>query len=601
MSALDEFGGSNTQYDISDTSDVSSEYGDGNVNDSAADIPTDFPEDEPEQLQYGTDWSKSQGEILDGGIKSYQNSHPEMFKFSFDARNGADDISGISAMLKTTEMQPTNTQGEAEIVSDFPEDTETSDFSDAVVESSASDELQEDYEDAVVIDRDESGLELEEDTAVEFPSADESNEDGAQISDWQEGETVDIGHDDVGPDWSSYDAGESADDAAEGAEAAGGTPLSMSADSSEWDELKDVPFAGADGESADIEAADGFGETALGDEAATDIPNQNVDDADLGESATDVREPAADTADWVDESTHESGGHDFGDYETKFEKETTNQPETVGEMPPSVPSDTTGWDELQDVPFAGEGVETEESAYDQLSQYMNEHNYGADDYAEYSQDPEWQRLHEIAFPDAEAPELTQEAAYSQLSNYMNEHNYGADNYAEYSQDPEWRRLHEAAFPDAAEAEPITDVSQQSIDDVGGWLSDVNPKFDPWDVDSPYSSNCGSCALAVENRLNGNSDSVATDSTLSIEEMEQQTGMEQVSMQPDEIEQYLISQGPGSHAIIGIDRSEGPGHWFNAYYDGEKVYALDGQTGTTEGWPPDYGDVVNWDVSVKKGE
>ena len=451
---MNEFGGNDTQYDIPDTTDVSSEYSDNSGINSTADIPTDFPEDEPEQLHYGTDWSQSQAEILDGVIKSYQNSHPEMFRFNLDARNGADDISEDIVDAENYGDVAVEYTGETEMISEFPEDTETSDFSDAAVESAISDELQEDYEEAAVIDSGESDLTLDEDTGAELSSADETNTDEMQISDWEEGEAIDIEH---------------------------------------------------------------------------------------------------------------------------------------------------GVEDAGDVPFAREEAETEKNAYDQLSQYMNKHNYGADDYAEYSQDPEWQRLHKIAFPDAEARELSQEAAYSQLSNYMNEHNYGADDYAEYSQDPEWRRLHEAAFPDAARAAAVTDIPNQSIDDVGGWLSDVNPKFDPWDVDSPYSSNCGSCALAVENRLNGNSDAVATDSTLSIEEMEQQTGMEQVSMQPDEIEQYLISQGPGSHAIIGIDRSEGPGHWFNAYYDGEKVYALDGQTGTTEGWPPDYGDVVNWDVSVKKGE
>lgn len=208
----------------------------------------------------------------------------------------------------------------------------------------------------------------------------------------------------------------------------------------------------------------------------------------------------------VDEDTDtgavlEDGDHEYGDYETSYEKKMTTEPETVGEMPPAMSTYDSGWDELKDVPFAG----------DQSDQ------------------------HEIIEAD--------------------------------------------------------DIPAKSIDDVGTWLSDVNPQYDPWDVDSPYSSNCGSCALAVERRLEGQDDAVATDSTLTVEEMQEQTGMEQVPMQPEEIQQYLIDQGPGSHAIVGIDRSEGPGHWFNAYYDGERVYALDGQTGTTEGWPPDYGDVT----------
>ena len=44
---------------------------------------------------------------------------------------------------------------------------------------------------------------------------------------------------------------------------------------------------------------------------------------------------------------------------------------------------------------------------------------------------------------------------------------------------------------------------------------------------------------------------------------------------------------------------GAGHWFNAWCDGKKVYAIDGQTGTVSDWPPDYGNVTNWDMSVKE--
>lgn len=139
-----------------------------------------------------------------------------------------------------------------------------------------------------------------------------------------------------------------------------------------------------------------------------------------------------------------------------------------------------------------------------------------------------------------------------------------------------------------------------IADVSNWISEINPNFDPYDLDSPYCNNCGSCAFAVEQRFEGNSDIVATSQNIgTIEEMNKLTGMEQVAMSPDQIREYLISQGPGSHGIVGIDRVSGPGHWFNAYYDGQKVVAIDGQTGEVNDWPPDYGDVTNWDISVRK--
>lgn len=150
-----------------------------------------------------------------------------------------------------------------------------------------------------------------------------------------------------------------------------------------------------------------------------------------------------------------------------------------------------------------------------------------------------------------------------------------------------------------QADNISDV--QGIDDVSGWLSDINPNFDPFDMDSPYCNNCGSCAYAVYQRLEGNTDICASAENIGYNsEMEALTGMEQVSMSPEEIQDRLLAEGDGAHAIIGIDRAEGPGHWFNAACIDGKVVAIDGQTGEITDWPPDYGDVVNWEMSVKKG-
>ena len=91
-----------------------------------------------------------------------------------------------------------------------------------------------------------------------------------------------------------------------------------------------------------------------------------------------------------------------------------------------------------------------------MSEYMNEHNYGLDDYEAYSQDPEWQALNrdlqiangieptEYAEDIAEATEVDEvvdsHEALSSMSEYMNEHNYGLDDYETYSQDPEWQAL-----------------------------------------------------------------------------------------------------------------------------------------------------------------
>lgn len=141
---------------------------------------------------------------------------------------------------------------------------------------------------------------------------------------------------------------------------------------------------------------------------------------------------------------------------------------------------------------------------------------------------------------------------------------------------------------------LNEFGVQSIEGIQGWIREINPN--PYG-DPRRNVNCGKCAAAVYQRLNGDSSATAGLGTYSIEEMNTLTGRIQTSMTPTEIERYLVGQGPGSHAVVGVDRASGAGHWFNAYYDGHRVYTIEGQGGTVGGWPPDYGNVVHWDVSI----
>lgn len=140
----------------------------------------------------------------------------------------------------------------------------------------------------------------------------------------------------------------------------------------------------------------------------------------------------------------------------------------------------------------------------------------------------------------------------------------------------------------------------SAGSVAAWVGQVNPGYtgSPFD---PRSTNCGQCALAVFRRLSGEANATAGAGTLSTSQMEQATGRSQRPMDPSAIRQRLIEMGPGSHAVVGIDRESYSGHWFNAYYDGSEVVAIDGQSGTVSPWPPEYGSrdhpVVRWDANV----
>lgn len=146
---------------------------------------------------------------------------------------------------------------------------------------------------------------------------------------------------------------------------------------------------------------------------------------------------------------------------------------------------------------------------------------------------------------------------------------------------------------------VIDHSKEvSANEVESWIGEINPNFDPFDVYSPFATNCGSCALAVFERLNGDHSACATERNIPSDfEMEMLTNKTFVFMSPEEIEQKLLNAGDGAHAIIGINRNYGPGHWFNAACLDGKVVAIDGQSGEILDWPPDYGDVSSWEMGV----
>jgi hypothetical protein len=52
-----------------------------------------------------------------------------------------------------------------------------------------------------------------------------------------------------------------------------------------------------------------------------------------------------------------------------------------------------------------------------------------------------------------------------------------------------------------------------------------------------------------------------------------------------IGQRLRELGLGSSAVVGFDRQDTPGHWFNAVNHKGTVLAVDGQAARFEEWPP----------------
>ncbi|WP_373460747.1 glycohydrolase toxin TNT-related protein [Agromyces ramosus] len=146
----------------------------------------------------------------------------------------------------------------------------------------------------------------------------------------------------------------------------------------------------------------------------------------------------------------------------------------------------------------------------------------------------------------------------------------------------------------APVNPPTKLTLQQILDA---LKAINPNFDPLNPKSEYNNNCGNTSSILNDVLNGSPVTEAPTGTLSTPQMEARTGLPQTAMTPQQVIDSLVAQGAGSHCVVGVDRSTGAGHWFNAYFDGTTVWTLDAQNGTMTPFPPHEPNATNWDASI----
>ena len=363
--------------------------------DIADDIPEDIPEDVP------ADSSTDSDDIADDIPEDIPEDVPK------DSSSDSDDmVDDIPEDIPEDVPEDSSTDSEYiadDIPEDIPEDVPADTQNDAANETS-SDETEDSTSD---ISADEQPTDSQDNMAEEAPS--DETEDSA--SDVSADEQPTDSQDDMAEEAPSDETEDSASDVS-----ADEQPTDSQDDMAE-EVLSDETEDTASDVSADEQPAD------TQDDMAEEVPSGETED-----TASDVSadEQPIDTQDDMAEEVLSDETED-----TASDASTDEQPDTQNDMECN--------------------ADTQEDAFLQLSDYMNEHNYGPDDFATYSQDPEWQRLHSNAYPDYTPPEAssadTQENSFRQLSEYMNEHNYGPDDFATYSQDPEWQRLHSNAYPD----------------------------------------------------------------------------------------------------------------------------------------------------------
>ena len=307
--------------------------------------------------------------------------------------------------------------------SDTDADTEELEMSEDTADTSANDEA-DTAEDTADTDTEEP--EMTEDTA------DTSADDEANTTE----DTADTNSEE--PEMTENTTDTSADDEADTTEDTADTDteepeMTEVTDDTAADDESDTAEDTTDTDTEEPEMTEETDYMAADDEADTvedtvDTNTENPKMAEKTNEANDANEtqPKHGFKDWVNPQNYDEDGHYIGE-----KQDFGYKPHIDGQE-----VDTSTYRDY-----------VEQQAASSISEYMSKHGYGRDDFATYSQDPEWRNLMRKEYPDYELPELTQESAKSQLSDYMNERNYGQDDFATYSQDPQWRELQKAAYPD----------------------------------------------------------------------------------------------------------------------------------------------------------
>ena len=119
-----------------------------------------------------------------------------------------------------------------------------------------------------------------------------------------------------------------------------------------------------------------------------------------------------------------------------------------------------------------------------------------------------------------------------------------------------------------------------------WIGDIYPGRNR----NERPNNCGECARAVDTTWHGTPTAAAELANRRIGGERPAVMTEWAGRAPEQatmadIGRRLSALGPGSSAVVGFDRADAPGHWFNAVNHQGTILAVDGQGARFQDWPP----------------
>lgn len=353
-----------TSSDVS--SDIDTDVSDVEFDETdMSDVSDDIPED---------DYSNDE-EFTDDTDGDYEENTD-----SFDEDVGVDNYDFTEDDVETEDIAEDS-------ISEIEEDSGTEKFDDEL--SDVDDDIEEDTEDFDETEDMESSEEIdeiEEDTE-EFQETDEETDCADEV--------IEEDVEDVTEDTATEIEEDTVEDTTVDSEE------NMAEDTTAETEEDVVEETATDTEEGEAEDTTSETEEGATEDTATKTEKDVVED-----TATETEEGVAeDTTTEMEEGVAEETTTDTE--EGTAEETATEMKEDVGEgatteIGEDVAEDTM--DETVEGTAVDTGTETaDRTSFEKLSEYMNEHNYGPDDFETYSQDPVWRELHGAAYPEIETP------------------------------------------------------------------------------------------------------------------------------------------------------------------------------------------------------
>ena len=311
-----------------------------------------------------------------------------------------------------------------DVPEDIPDNIPEDDFGEVQNDSSDTEDIEDIQEDVDISTEDSSDMEDISDEIPEDIENDSSTENMDTIEDIPEDTLTDADEDmkeadtedtltDADEDTKDADAEDTLTDADEDTKDADAEDTLTDADEDTKDADAEDTLTDADEDTKDADAEDILTDA---DEDTKDVDAEDtLTDADEDTKDTDAEDTLTD----ADEDTKDADAED-----TPLSKDLgsvtsgndggSNDPCPVCGQRPCICSKNEASDNA--CPICGQNPCICNSAMRQLLSYMNEHNYGIDDYAEYSQDPIWKELHQAVYPNDRTTFRTQSMSMIDVQN-----------------------------------------------------------------------------------------------------------------------------------------------------------------------------------------